>query len=273
MAYPASEMIANTIAEAIKTADRMSGWDYFEIISSAFAALGTLGLLLWEMNKSYKERARVRSVAKLKKIEKQHRKIIGFLVNNNLAINTRSKWGKAYIELLNLSSISSIETQDIKDEAQSERDAFMEELKLILIDGDPEKQSLRWQFFTGVTDWQTNNDGWGKISKKANIGNAFGQADSFGNYDKKDSIHNLSPYHIIAVYHFLYTGIIPKVEYIKFPNVKDELRNKKELMEKITIQETSPKWLQEHEKLDGLIYFLFNFYTQPIDDSVNRIHS
>ncbi|MEL0612294.1 hypothetical protein [Marinomonas arenicola] len=285
MTYPASEMIANTISEAIKTADRMSGWDYFAIISSAIAALGTIGLLFWEMNKSYKERARVRSerarvrserarvrsITTLQKIEKQHQKIISFLFKNDLPNNDRILWYKAYLELQKLHAIDSIETPEIREEAESDRSVFIEQLKSIE-KSDPVKTSLRWQFFTGVSDWQTNNDAWKEIRGKANIGNSFAQADNFGNYDKKDGVQSLSPYHIIAVYHFLYTGITPKIDSIEFPSIKNELRNKKELIAKILIYGISPEWLH-HSGYEGLIHYLFEFYTQTSDESVNNIHS
>lgn len=258
MAYPASEMIANTIAEAINTADRMSGWDYLSAIGAVAAGIGgiaTAGLLIWEISKFRKERARIRSIATLQKIERQHEKIISFLLKNNLPNNTPTQWRNAYIELLKLTSVNSIETQEIREEAQSKRNAFIEELKLILIDGDPKKQSLRWQFFTGIPDWQTNDDEWKEINKEANIGSALAQADRFGNYDKKDSISNISPLLVIAIYHFIYTNNCPLLDHIEFrkidPNDKDEF------IKNITINGAPCEWLEK--PLYGFKYFLFKF--------------
>ncbi|MEP3350605.1 MAG: hypothetical protein ABJN96_11745 [Marinomonas sp.] len=267
MAYPASEMIANTIAEAINTADNMGFWDYVSVGGAVAAGIGgiaTAGLLIWEISKSRKERARIRSIATLQKIERQHEKIISFLLKNNLPNNTPTQWGNAYIELLKLTSIDSIETQEIREEAQSKRNAFIEELKLILIDGDPEKQSLRWQFFTGITDWQTNDNEWKEINKEANIGSAFAQADRFGNYDKKDSINSLSPLHALAVYHFIYTGQCPKIDSIEFPTSQNKPKNKTEFTQQIKIDGVTAEWLLNDpgNKLNGLIHYLFEFYQQ-----------
>jgi len=257
MTYPASEMIANTISEAIKTADRMSGWDYFAIISSAIAALGTIGLLFWEMNKSYKERARVRSITTLQKIEKQHQKIISFLFKNDLPNNDRILWYKAYLELQKLHAIDSIETHEIREEAESDRSVFIEQLKSIE-KSDPVKTSLRWQFFTGVSDWQTNNDAWKEIRGKANIGTAFLQADVFGNYDKKDDLNAIDPRVIVAIYHFSHTGSCPEIEKIELPN----MLSKAELIQKIRISGKSPEWMKRFEGSEGLSHYLFEFYNQ-----------
>lgn len=222
-------------------------------------------------SKSYTERERVRDIATLQKIEKQHTKIISFLFKMDLPSNDRMLWYKAYLELRKLHSIELIKTLEIKEEAESDRSVFIEQLRSIE-KSDPVKTSLRWQFFTGVTNWQTNNETWEEIYRKENIGAAFLQADDFDNYDKKDNVKNLSPYHTLAVYHFIHTGRCPDADDIELPKIETAPSNKKELIAKILIDGISPEWLH-HSGYEGLIHYLFEFYTQTSDESINKIHS
>ena len=257
MAYPASEMIASTIAEAINTAAQMNAWDYISVggvVTAGIGGVATAGLLFWEISKSRKERARIRSLAILQKIEKQHQKIISFLFKDSLPNNNLLFWNQAYLEILKLISISLIETKEIKEEAKTARQAFIETLKSIE-SSDPQKESLRWQFFTGINDWQTNDDKWEEINKEANIGTALAQADSFGNYDKKDGISNISPLLVIAIYHFIYTNNCPLLNNIEFR--KTDTNEKDEFIKKITINGAPCEWLEK--PLYGLKYFLFKF--------------
>ena len=257
MAYPASEMIASTIAEAINTAAQMNAWDYISVggvVTAGIGGVATAGLLFWEISKSRKERARIRSLAILQKIEKQHQKIISFLFKDSIPDNNPILWNQAYLEILKLTSINLIEIKEIKEEAETARQAFIETLKSIE-SSDPKKESLRWQFYTGIDDWQTNDDEWEEINKEANIGTAFSQADRFGNFNKKDGISNISPLHVIAVYHFIYTNNCPLLDNIEFrkidPNGKDEF------IKNITINGAPCEWLGK--PLYVLKHFLFEF--------------
>jgi len=267
MAYPASEMIANTIAEAINTADNMGFWDYVSVGGAVAAGIGgiaTAGLLIWEISKSREERAKVRSIARLLKIEKQHLKILSLLLKNDEPNNNHTLWRKAYLELQKLHSIDLVETNEIREEAKKERDHFIEKLKSILLDGDPEMESLRWQFFTGIKHWQKSNETWDQIQKKVNIGSAFLHSDNFGNYYKKDGVSSLSPLHALAVYHFIYTGQCPKIDSIEFPTSQNKPKNKTEFTQQIKVDGVTAEWLLNDpgDKLNGLIHYLFEFYQQ-----------
>lgn len=282
MAYPASEVIANTIAEAINAADQISFWDYASAIGALAGGIGgvaTFFLLLVELKKlnttkiqDREERAKVRSIARLQKIEKQHLKILSFMLKNDEPNNNRTMWNKAYLELQKLHSIDLVETNEIKEEAKKEREDCIEQLKSILLDGDPEMESLRWQFFTGTKHWQNNHETWDQIQKKVNIGSAFLHQDHFGNYYKKDGVKNISPYHALAIYNFIYAGKCPSEDDIKFPTIDTAPKTKAELTRSILIDGISPTWLNDYGN-EGLIYYLFEFYTRPIDESVNKIHS
>ena len=257
MAYPASEMIASTIAEAINTAAQMNAWDYISVggvVTAGIGGVATAGLLFWEISKSRKERARIRSLDILQKIEKQHQKIISFLFKDSIPNNNPILWNQAYLEILKLTSINLIEIKEIKEEAETARQAFIETLKSIE-SSDPKKESLRWQFYTGIDDWHKNHDTWEEILSYKNIGSATSPSDEFGNHDKKNSISNISPLHVIAVYHFIYTNNCPLLDNIEFrkidPNGKDEF------IKNITINGAPCEWLGK--PLYGLKHFLFEF--------------
>lgn len=257
MAYPASEMIASTIAEAINTAAQMNAWDYISVggvVTAGIGGVATAGLLFWEISKSRKERARMRSLAILQKIEKQHQKIVSFLFKGDLPNNNQASWNQAYLEILKLVSIDLIETKEEKKEAERARQAFIETLRSIE-SSDPEKVSLRWQFFTGINDWQTNQDTWEKVFSNTNIGSAASTPDQFGNYDKKNGISNISPLHVIAIYHFIYTNNCPLLDNIKFP--KNDPNDKDEFIKNITINGAPCEWVGK--PLYGLTHFLFEF--------------
>ncbi|WP_417528728.1 hypothetical protein [Marinomonas shanghaiensis] len=259
MAYPASEMIANTIAEAINTAAQMNAWDYSIAIATIIGCFAPFVLLWWELSKSRKERTRSRDNQNIEDMKLDFNDILELLFSGQKALNLRKNWIKAYQTLSSLKSIDLIENNEVKQEAIRIKLRFQNKLKDLLDAADPEKQSLRWQFFTGITDWQTNNDSWEKISKKSNIGNAFAQADCFGNYDKKDSINNLSPEHVIAVYHFLYTGITPNISSIELPIIDKTKITKREFVKQVKIGGVTPEWLSNHSEHEpnGLIHYLF----------------
>ena len=290
MAYPASEMIANTIAEAINAADQMNFGDYLSLGVSAIAAFAPFLLLGWEMQKSKKERDRLNKEKKelenklsnemkeledkkiIEEIKADFDEVLTLLFFGADTLNIRNNWQYAYEILTNLKSTDLLNIDNSKNEFKRVKQRFQKKLQRRFNDADPEMESLRWQFFTGVKHWQNNHETWDQIQKKVNIGSAFLHQDHFGNYYKKDGVKNISPYHALAIYNFIYAGKCPSEDDIKFPTIDTAPKTKAELTRSILIDGISPTWLNDYGN-EGLIYYLFKFYTRPIDESINKIHS
>ncbi|UTV99520.1 hypothetical protein KDW99_20180 [Marinomonas rhizomae] len=201
----------------------------------------------------------------MQKIEKQHQKIISFLFKDSLPNNNLLFWNQAYLEILKLISISLIETNEIKEEAKTARQAFIETLKSIE-SSDPQKESLRWQFFTGTNNWQENDQTWEEVNKTTSIGIAFLPADRFGNFNKADNLKNLDPDIVIAIYNYMYTEQCPELGNINLPSRinNDQVNNKSDIKSILKVENKTPSWIGQSNVANGLMHYLFEFYcTNP----------
>ena len=133
-------------------------------------------------------------------------------------INKRENWSLvSYSIKLADKHYNSLKKNHLKENAKLEVDRWKKKFLLHLEQGDPKKSSLRMQFFTGLEEWQDNEDTLNKIieSKKKNIGSSFSKSDAFGNTNKNTGICNIAIENIITVYAFMLGYEEIKVEDLK----------------------------------------------------------
>ena len=133
-------------------------------------------------------------------------------------INKRENWSLASDSIkLADKHYNNLKKNHLKENAKLEVDKWKKMFLVHLEQGDPKKSSLRMQFFTGLKEWQNNNDSMDELIKneKLNIGSSFNKFDEFGNTDKGGGINNIAIENIITVYAFMLGYEEIKVEDLK----------------------------------------------------------
>ncbi|WP_417552709.1 hypothetical protein [Marinomonas fungiae] len=236
-------------------------------LGACLTALLTIGLLFYELTKWRQERNRTLGLDLLRQIKEQHQNVITTLAPSSQITNNREAWQSVYDQLKCLKPVDQIKDEAIKKEAEQHRTQFKEDLKMYLRDSDPEKESLRWQFFTGYEYWEGCEGNWKALKPKVTMYSTRSEPDKFGN-STKTYFTNICPNVAVAIFHYAHEEDIPLLENIKIeasPDFNsDDVIGPKKLTEmiKCNINSKVPDWSHDlkMQPPTGLLYFLGCYY-------------
>ena len=248
----------NQLKTAIEATNSSNCWEIASSFGACLTAFLTICILFYELIKWRQERNRTLGLDLLRQIQEQHHNVVTTLAPSSQITNKREAWQSVYDQLKCLKPLDQIKDEAIKKEAEQHRAKFKEDLGKYLRDSDPEKESLRWQFFTGYEYWKNCEADWETLKPNLIINSTSSQPDQFGNYPKKN-FTDIDPYIVIATFQFAHTGLLPEREDIEIREVSKF--NPKEQISRqspqiiFEIQKEQPEWAKSQPPL-GLLYFI-----------------
>ncbi|GEM_PF-2907358 len=219
------EMIEADFLALVKAVEVLAEPNWAEWIS-AIAVVVAAVLALWQFKRNsdldFNREA-------IKSLNTFYHDAFCFIYDHDLEkpINKQENWSLASDSIkLADKHYQNLKKNSLKKSAKLEKERWQKKLLVHIEKGDSKKSSLRMQFFTGLSEWQSNNDSMKKLidNKKVYIGSGFSEFDDFGNTDKGSGISNIAIEDIITIYSFMLG------------------------YESITIEELKKVWIAQEEK-------------------------